>query len=70
MARKKYKSIRGKIYQYNVITITGVSEDVERDLSNIAMNLGHITLSGLLKPELRKIRDSYSVDMRQDPNAI
>lgn len=69
MARNKYRK-NGKVYEYEKLVIHGISKDVKRDLFCIAKNLGSYTISALLKPELRKIRDSYPIDMRQDPNAI
>lgn len=47
----------------NEIRITNVPLDVKNDLENIASNIG-ISLSAMLKPKLREIRDGYSEKMR------
>lgn len=47
----------------NEIRVKGVPPVIKQDLKNIAKNTG-TTLSQLLKPHLREIRDSYSEDMR------
>ena len=70
MAKRKYtKGKDGKIYEYDYLIINGVDPKVAKDLKNISVNLGHVSLSGLLKPELRRIRDGYPFDMREDPDA-
>ena len=57
-----------KKYEYGPeIRITAVNADLINDLNNIAENLGHKTLNAFLRPELRKIRDSYPEKMRQKP---
>lgn len=45
------------------VRIYGVSANVAEELQNIADH-NRITLSSFLKPELRKIRDSYPEYMR------
>jgi hypothetical protein len=50
------------------IRIRTVPKDIREDLTNIAKNKG-ISLSTMLKPELRKIRDSYPNEMRKPPRA-
>ena len=70
MAKVKSISKKGKEYNYERLVVNGINKDVFKDLYNIAKNLGNLTVSALLKPELRKIRDSYPQDMRQDPNAL
>lgn len=49
--------------QIDEIRIQGVQPDVKNDLKAIAKNQG-LTLASFLKPELRKIRDSYPDNMR------
>lgn len=49
------------------IRITGVSPEVHRDLINISKNES-VNLSDLLKPHLRKIRDTYPESMRKKPD--
>ena len=51
----------------NEIRITNVPLDVKNDLENIAGNIG-VTLSAMLKPKLREIRDSYSDKMKKKPD--
>lgn len=50
----------------NEIRITNVPSDIKNDLENIAGNMG-ISLSAMLKPKLREIRDSYSDKMKKKP---
>lgn len=50
----------------NEIRITNVPLDVKNDLENIAGNIG-ISLSAMLKPKLREIRDGYSDKMKKKP---
>lgn len=57
MADEKPKELR----------IKNVNKTVYQDLNNIAANLG-ISMAGLIKPELQKLRDSYPLQMREDPN--
>lgn len=45
------------------VRIKGVPKDVHDDLKNIAANIG-ISISNMLRPKLREIRDSYSEKMR------
>lgn len=70
MAKRKRTRKNGETYFYNIMYISGVPEDVNNDLVNIAFNLGNVPVSDLIKPELRKLRDSYPVNMRQPKNAI
>jgi hypothetical protein len=46
------------------LRLRGVSKEVKEDLINIAKNSG-LTLSALLKPRLRDIRDSYPENLRR-----
>lgn len=46
------------------LTITNVPSIIHQDLHNIADNIG-IPLSAFLKPELRKIADSYPAHMKK-----
>lgn len=48
----------------NEVRIYGVSEELKNDLIAIAENTG-ITLTALLKPKLREIRDSYPSNLRK-----
>lgn len=45
------------------IMIKGIPNQLKTDLQNIAKNTG-VTLAGLLKPELRKIAESYPQQMK------
>lgn len=45
------------------IYIKNVPHNLKEDIKTIAENLG-ITMSQLLKPKLREIRDSYPPDLR------
>lgn len=69
MHKRKYKK-NGKEYSYTTLYLNGLAEDVLTDLHNIAKNLGHVTVTGLIKPVLRELRDRYPESMRQDPNSI
>lgn len=46
------------------IRLTNVPQDLKSDLKNIAANTG-MTLTQMLKPVLRQVRDSYPEDMRK-----
>jgi hypothetical protein len=46
------------------ITVYGVSVKTHEELHNIADNIGQ-TLSDFMKPELRKIADSYPEHMKK-----
>jgi hypothetical protein len=67
MAKRVIKA-NGKEYVYESTEIYNIQPEVLHDLRNIAKNLGS-DLSSLIKPKLRELRDSYPVNMRQDPNA-
>jgi len=45
------------------IYIKNVPVDIKADIKTIAENLG-VTVTQLLKPKLREIRDSYPPDLR------
>lgn len=66
---KRHKTKNGKTYEYNSLEINGIQKELAADLKNISDNLGIKCLSEFLRPELRKIRDSYPVNMRQSPDA-
>lgn len=48
------------------VRVRGVNNQIVDDLEAIAKNLG-ITVTALLKPKLREIRDSYPEKMRIPP---
>jgi hypothetical protein len=49
------------------IRITEVNEKLKEELVHISEHLGHSTLNGFLKTELRKIRDAHPEHMRKAP---
>lgn len=50
----------------NEIRIQNVNNKVFEEINNIAENLG-VTLAAFMKPELRKIVDSYPDKLKQPP---
>lgn len=50
------------------IKIDGVPKGLKKDIRNIAQNLG-VSMGDLIKPELRKLADSYPENMKRPPQA-
>lgn len=46
------------------MSIRGVNDQLKQDLKNIADNLGD-SVSSLIKPKLRELRDSYPEHLRK-----
>lgn len=60
------RPLKGDLYLDNEIRVKGIPPQTHTDLIHISQNLG-ISLSALLKPELRKIADSYSPELKNPP---
>lgn len=60
---------KGDQYRTNEIRITNIPIQVHTDLINISENLG-ISLSTLLKPELRRAVEKYAGDLRNPPKKV